>query len=335
MRFFLFIRTLLLYNAAVLGILIANTGSPAAPAPAAVRRYLAEFLSDPRIIDIPRYVWLPVLYGVILNLRPSRSARLYRRIWTETGSPLVETTQKIAQTLQVALSGRLTGKFCVAAGMRYGEPSITHALRSLQASGVDRLSVLPLFPQYSATTIASVFDAVFAELRHWSHIPPLRLISGYHDHPAYIQSICASLRTAWAAGDPPDRLLFSFHGLPASYARRGDPYADQCRHTAELVAQNLDLPAGRWQVAFQSRFGRQEWIQPYTAQTLKTLGGEHTNRLSVVCPGFAADCLETLDEIANEGRKLFLEAGGGRFKYVPALNATAEHISALIEILEI
>lgn len=322
-----------LYNGTVHGLLIANTGSPNAPTPAALRRYLAHFLSDPRIIEFPRWIWLPVLHGVILNVRPRRSARLYQRVWTADGSPLLASTQKLAAGLQIALPERTGALWQVVAGMRYGEPSIAAGLRRLRDAGADTLTVLPLFPQYSATTTASIFDAVFAELHRWRHVPPLHLINGYHDHPAYIGAVRESLCAAWQPGGPPERLLFSFHGIPQSYAAHGDPYPRQCRRTAELIVAGLDLDPQAWQVTFQSRFGPQEWLQPYTDRTLAALGAHGLGRLDVACPGFAVDCLETLDEIAHEGRKTYQNAGGERFEYIPALNATPAHVAALADIL--
>jgi ferrochelatase len=285
-----------------------------------VRAYLAQFLSDRRVVELPRALWLPVLHGIILSVRPRRSARLYRRIWSEAGSPLVATMLRLAPALQTHLENRLLGGCRVAAGMRYGAPSIAAGLRSLRDAGCDELLILPLFPQYSSTTTASMFDAVFAELSTWRRVLRLRLIDGYHDHPAYIHAVAHTLRTAWIKDGLPGRLLFSFHSIPCSYVARGDPYEAQCHRTAALIADALGLPAEAWQVAFQSRFGPHAWLSPSTVDALLALARAATGRLDVIAPGFAVDCLETLDEIANEARQEYLQAGGSELHYIPALN---------------
>lgn len=319
----------------MLGILLANTGSPAAPTARAVRSYLAQFLSDRRVVDLPKALWLPVLHAIILPLRPRRSARLYAHIWTEAGSPLVVNTLRLAAALQARLDVEMPAGCRVVVGMRYGAPSIAAGLRSLYAAGCDAITVLPLFPQYSSTTTASIFDAVFAELHTWTRLPALRLINSYYDHPAYLRAVVESLRMAWQDGSMPQRLLFSFHGIPRSYVERGDPYEIQCYRSAELAARALGLADGTWQVAFQSRFGLNAWLTPTTHAALLDLGGAEIGRVDVIAPGFAADCLETLDEIANEELRAFLEAGGGGLHYVPALNASVAHVQALMEILDL
>lgn len=316
---------------APVGILLANTGSPDAPEFWAVRRYLAQFLSDRRVIELPRGLWLPLLHGIILNLRPARSARLYRRVWTSRGSPLVSATLELARLLQAHLSSRLPVR--VEAGMRYGSPSIASALRALRDSGVQRLVILPLFPQYSGTTSGTIFDAVFQEIGAWRRVPALTTISDYHDQPAYLQAVSAQIEAYWGQSNRPQKLLFSFHGIPKSYATRGDPYLDQCHQTARRLAERLNFTEAEWMVAFQSRFGPQEWLKPYTDETLRDLGRAKISSLSVVCPGFAVDCLETIDEIGHEGRRIFLDAGGGNFNAIPALNADPVHVQALGEIV--
>lgn len=329
------------------GILLANTGSPASPSPADVRRFLAQFLSDRRIVDLPRWQWLPLLHLVILNTRPRRSAHLYQRIWTAAGSPLIHTTHLLADKLAQYLNpspnppGDSTTRdngalpsFVVAPGMRYGQPSIAGALRRLRDQRINRLTVLPLFPQYSTTTTASIFDAVLAELRTWQHVPRLSQIEHYHDHPAYIQAVAGSIKSHLAAlpqsaTTASPHLLFSFHGIPQSYAERGDPYPQHCHRSAELVAAVLGLSPAEWSIGFQSRFGRLVWLRPYTSESLQALARQSLPRLAVACPGFAVDCLETLDEIDHEARLTYQSAGGGEFHYLPALNDSPAHVQAL------
>jgi ferrochelatase len=310
-------------------VLVTNLGTPDAPTPAAVRRYLAEFLSDPRVIEVPRWLWRIILHGVILRVRPRRSAEAYHKVWTPEGSPLLVIARRQAAALQAALSARLPGPVRVALGMRYGTPSIASALRELQAAGVRRLLVLPLYPQYSASTTGSTFDAVAAELARWRWLPELRVVTQYHDDPGYVSALAASLREAWAAGGEPERVLFSFHGLPRRYFEAGDPYHCACQKTARLVAEALHLPHERWALSFQSRVGREEWLRPYTDLLLKEWGAAGVKRVHVACPGFSADCLETLEEIDQQNRDFFLAAGGEAFHYVPALNDRADHVAAL------
>lgn len=311
------------------GVLLVNLGTPAAPHTAAVRRYLAEFLWDPRVVELPRALWWAILHGVILRVRPPRSARAYRRVWTERGSPLLVNTLDQAGALGELLAREHGGEFPVAAAMRYGEPTIATAIEELAARGVNRLVVLPMYPQYSGTTTASVFDAVAAALSRRRWIPHLAFISDYHDEPGYVAALAASIRESWRRNGPPARLLFSFHGIPRRYFLAGDPYHCHCHHTARLVAQALELDPSRWQVSFQSRVGREEWLRPYTDETLEQWGREGLESVHVVCPGFAADCLETIDEIDEENRERFVHAGGGRFEYIPALNARDDHVRLL------
>lgn len=316
------------------GILIANTGTPDAPEPAAVRRYLAQFLSDRRVIDYPRWLWLPLLHGVILCTRPSRSARLYQRVWGENGSPLLYYTQRLAQGLNIWAVEQGRSNIQVAAGMRYGAPSIPAALQQLRQAGMEKLVVLPLFPQFSGSTTGSIYDAVTVELGSWRSLPDLQFISGYHDHPAYLDALAGSIRRAWETRQPPRKLLFSFHGIPKSYVEKGDPYHQQCLDTAARLAERLGLSLEGWQAVFQSRFGPQEWLRPYTDETLEQLGRAGLDGLDVVCPGFAVDCLETIDEIGHEGQGAFAAAGGKGFLYIPALNDSPEHVQALGEMLK-
>ena len=314
------------------GIVLANVGSPSAPTPAAVRAYLRRFLADPRVVEMPRLRWWLVRNLLILPLRPRRSAELYRRIWTPDGSPLLLIARRQAAELEGELRRRLDRSLPVVVGMGYGEPSIGEALRELRRQGCRRILVLPLFPQYSATTTASVFDAVTRELSTWRRVPSLRNLSDYHDHPSYIGALAASLEEAWRESGTPTRLLLSFHGLPVRYIEAGDPYHDQCRTTAALLADTLDLEPERIVTSFQSRFGREPWIEPATTTVLEEWGQQGLDGLDVLCPGFSADCLETLEEIALTGREVFEGAGGRTFRYIPALNDRPDHIAALADI---
>ena len=323
-----------MYNSAVIGILLVNTGSPSAPTSPALRRYLAQFLADRRIVDLPPWLWQPILHGVILNRRPSRSARLYSRIWTPEGPPLVTISQHIAVGVQARLENRQVYPFKVDLGMRYGSPSIAEAMRRLRQQGCKRLLVLPLFPQYSTATTASVRDAVIAEAGDWQPQPDLHLVTAYHHQPAYLQALQDAIQADWEVFGRPQRVLFSFHGLPESRVRQGDPYPQQCQQTARQVADALGLLPVEWQAAYQSRFGPLPWLKPYTDETLRAWGAKGLTSLGVICPGFAADCLETLEEIGHEGKQIFQQAGGGEFRYIPALNDHPNHIQALSSIIE-
>jgi ferrochelatase len=315
------------------GILVTNLGTPDAPTPGAVRRYLAEFLADPRVVEVPRLVWWAILHGGILRIRPKRSAAAYKKIWTVEGSPLLVIAKRQAMALQEKLTQRYEGRINVALGMRYGNPSIADALETLRTAGVRRMLVLPLYPQYSATTTGSTFDAVSKVLRTWRWLPELRFVSHYHDHPHYIQALVRSIRSSWQKHGQAERLLFSFHGIPERYFAAGDPYYCECQKTARLVTEELELRADRWAVAFQSKMGREEWLTPYTDQVIKEWASNGTRSIEVLCPGFSADCLETLEEIAMQNRDLFLSAGGSSFRYIPALNDEPHHIDALIDLV--
>lgn len=315
-----------------LGVLVANLGTPDAPTPEAVKRFLAEFLSDRRVVDLPRALWLPVLYGVILRIRPRRSARAYREIWTGSGSPLLVNTLALADALQLRLASLLPAPVTVATGMTYGNPSIAAALEEMRARDVRRLLVLPLYPQYSATTTASVLDRVEAALAGLDWRPEVLSIDHYHADAGYVAAIAESLASRIADFGAGVHLLFSFHGLPRRYVDAGDPYDEQCQMTARLVASLLALPADAWSVAYQSRVGSARWLEPYTEDRLRALATRDTRRIVVCCPGFAVDCLETLEEIAMRGRASFLAAGGASFDYVPALNDSPTHVECLTQI---
>jgi len=316
-----------------LGVLLCNLGTPAAPSTAAVRRYLAEFLSDPRVVELPRWLWLPLLHGIILNVRPRRSAHAYRKIWTTAGSPLLLHSMAQREGLARRLEARVTGGVVVALGMRYGEPSIASAMQRLAQAGVRRLLVLPLYPQYSAPSTASVLDAVYRELQQWRWVPEIRSINDYHAEPAYVAALAASVREHWARHGRAERLLMSFHGIPRAYFLAGDPYYCQCQATARLLAEALGLERDEWLPTFQSRFGREPWLQPYTDHTLVALAREGVRTVDVLCPGFAADCLETLEEIAQQNAETFVARGGTALRYIPALNARDDHLDMLTSLI--
>ena len=316
-----------------LGILLANLGTPDAPTSSAVRRYLAEFLWDPRVVETPRPIWWLILHGVILRFRPRRSAHAYRQVWTEQGSPLLVNGQQLQQKLQRDLDNALPGPVKVQLGMRYGSPSIESAMESLRQAGCRRLLVLPMYPQYSATTTASIFDAVWDVLKRWRWVPEVRSINCYHDDPAYIAALAASITEHWANNPRGERLLFSFHGIPKRYILNGDPYFCHCQKTARLVAEKLQLKPDEWALSFQSRVGREEWLRPYTDHQVMAFGDEGLKNLDVVCPGFASDCLETLEEIAMQNHEFFREHGGEQLRYIPALNARDDHAQALCELV--
>ncbi len=319
-------------GAACIGVLLCNLGTPAAPTLAAVRRYLAEFLADPRLVELPRWLWLPILHGVILNTRPRRSAHAYARIWTAAGSPLLVNSQRLCHAVAERLETQLPGRVRVVLGMRYGAPSIAQALGELRAANAGRNLVLPLYPQYSATSSASVFDAVTAELSRWRRVPELRWIADYHEDDGYLAALAASVREFWRAHGRGERLVMSFHGIPLDYARAGDPYFDQCQATARALAERLQLGTHEWMITFQSRFGPRQWLQPYTDASLQTLAREGVRHVDLLCPGFAADCLETLEEIAMQNAERFVAAGGEALRYIPALNDRPDHAAALADL---
>ncbi len=312
-----------------LGVLVCNLGTPEAPTTGAVRRYLAEFLADPRVVERPRWLWLPLLHGIILNLRPRRSAHAYRQIWTDAGSPLMLHSTAQRDGLATRLAARVPGGCVVALGMRYGQPSIVSALRELAQAKARRLLVLPLYPQYSASSTASVLDAVYRELQRWRRMPELRTINDYHAEPDYVAALAASVREHWATQGRGECLLMSFHGLPRAYALAGDPYHDQCRTTGKLLAEALGLAPEEWRLSFQSRFGPEAWLEPYTDRTLAALARDGVRTVDVLCPGFAADCLETLEEIAMQNSARFVGLGGSALRYIPALNARGDHLDML------
>jgi len=317
-----------------LGVLLCNLGTPDAPTAPALKRFLIEFLSDPRVVDLPRWKWLPLLHSIIAPRRAPRSAELYAAVWTKEGSPLLATSRKIATKLAGALRARYVDEVEVELGMRYGNPSIAAALDELVARGCRKILLFPLYPQYSATTTASTYDAFFATLDTRRDLPEVRTVRSYAGETAYVRALAASVQESWAregAGEP-QRLLISFHGIPVCYAKAGDPYPKECERTATLLAAGLRLDRSRWQLAYQSRFGREEWLKPYTDATLEHWGRDGVESVDVICPGFAADCLETLQEIAIENAERFTRAGGGTLRYIPALNDREDHIAAIAAI---
>lgn len=314
-----------------IGVLVVNLGTPDAPTTSAVRRYLKQFLSDPRVIEVPRLIWWFVL-RVILLIRPAKSAAAYRKVWREEGSPLLHHSRQQVEALWSQLGRRCAGPVSVLLGMRYGNPSIPAALEQLRRENVRRLLVLPLYPQYSATTTGSTFDAVADVLKRTRWLPELRFVNHYHDHEGYIRALANSVREHWQKLGRGELLLFSFHGLPKRYLLAGDPYHCECHKTARLVAEMLGLKAGEYRVTFQSRVGREEWLQPYTDVTVRELARSGMKKLDVISPGFSADCLETLEEIAMQNAEFFHDNGGESLRYIPALNDREDHIRFLADL---
>ena len=309
------------------GILLANLGTPDAPTPDAVKRYLRQFLSDKRVVDTPRLLWWPLLRGVILPLRAPRVAKLYQSVWMEEGSPLMVYSRRQQQ----ALAARLPDT-PVALGMSYGSPAMESAVDELLAQDVDHIVVLPLYPQYSCSTVAAVWDELARILAKKRAIPGISFIRDYADDASYIDALAASVRASFAVHGEPDVLLLSYHGIPQRFAHEGDDYPQRCRDTTRELVSALGLSPDRAMMTFQSRFGREPWLTPYTDETLKMLGEKGVKHIQVICPGFAADCLETLEEIAVQNREVFLEAGGQKYEYIPALNADRAHIEMMVNL---
>ena len=322
-----------------IGVLLVNLGTPDAPTAAAVRRYLADFLSDRRVVEIPPAVWQPILHGIVLRVRPAKSARKYAAIWSDGGSPLLVHSVRQQLLLQGSLGERLKAMglpsdcAVVELGMRYGNPDVGGAIDRLRGAGCDRILVVPLYPQYAASTTASAMDAVYAYAQSARRMPALRAIDCFHDDPAYIKALAAAVNGHWMTHGRPDKLLLSFHGLPRRVLDLGDPYHCHCQKTARLLVAELGLEPAQYAVTFQSRFGKAEWLQPYTAAVLAELGKQGVGRVDVFCPGFVADCLETLEEIGIEGKQAFLAAGGREFHAIPCLNAHPLWIAALTDLV--
>jgi len=305
------------HRAKSVAVLLVNLGSPTASTVWAVAKFLKEFLSDRRVVNLPRLPWWFILHFFVLPLRPWRSVRAYRKIWQKKGSPLIFLTRQLTEKVARQLP---TGRYQVNYAMSYGQPSIQQQLSQFCPDSIDTLVVIPLYPQYSSTTTASVYDAVSQVLQSWRYIPSIQFISDYHQHPDYIEAIAKSIQQVWKKQPAHELLLLSFHGLPAKLTEWGDPYFEQCQQTAKLIAQRLNLSDQRWKLVFQSRFGKAQWLQPYCQQTLETLPQQGIKHIDIVCPGFAVDCLETLEEIAVENKAIFLQAGGKSYRYIPALN---------------
>jgi ferrochelatase len=315
------------------GILLVNLGTPNAPTTPAVRAYLKEFLSDPRVVEMPRAIWWLILNGIILNTRPKKSAAKYASIWLQEGSPLRVHTEKQAALLQGYLGERTQAPFVVDYAMRYGSPSISEVLHKLREQNCQRILVVPMYPQYSASTTATVTDIVYGELQKMRNTPAIRTIKHFHDRPGYIKALASNINDYWVKNGRPEKLVMSFHGLPRKSLDQGDPYHCECRKTGRLLAQELGLKPEQYVVTFQSRFGRAEWLQPYTSATLKELGKQKLKRMDIVCPGFVADCLETLEEIAQEGKETFQHAGGGEYHYIPCINDRNDWMHALTDLV--
>ncbi|PSJ47980.1 ferrochelatase [Zobellella endophytica] len=314
------------------GVLLVNLGTPTAPTAKAVKSFLSQFLHDHRVVDVPRMLWCPLLHGVILPFRSPKVARLYQSVWWPEGSPLMVISRRQQAALSEALD-RAGIRMPVALGMSYGEPSMATAWEELKAAGVGRVIILPLYPQYSVSTTASVFDSWARLMKKERLVPAFRFIHDYHDHSGYIQALADSVRAHWELHGRGELLLLSYHGIPQRYQDEGDPYGLQCHRTSELVAAQLGLERHQWRTTFQSRFGREPWLQPYTDGTMQALPGEGIKRLDVICPAFSADCLETLEEIAEQNRSLFLAAGGESYHYIAALNDSPGHIQLLMDLV--
>jgi len=315
-------------------IVLMNLGTPAAPTPAAIRRYLREFLGDKRVVEISRPIWYPILYGPILMLRPRRLAKAYAHIWREYGdSPLRVISQRQVQRLQQQLVANMAAPPQVRLAMTYGEPNLAQVVADLQQQGIEHILVLPLYPQFSATTTGPIYDQIAKIYRESRDVPSISVVKQYWDHSAYVEALARSIEAFWAAQGRSQRLLMSFHGIPKRNGELGDPYGKQCHATAQRLAQRLGLAQENWQISFQSRLGRAEWLQPYTSATLQRWGEEKLASVDVVCPAFAADCLETLEEIAIENRDVFQRAGGGGYRYIPCLNDSSDHIDMMEKII--
>jgi ferrochelatase len=321
-------------NSPKVGVLLANLGTPDAPTPTALRKYLKQFLGDGRVVEANRLLWWVILNGIILTFRPKKSAHAYQTVWTEEGSPLMVYSKLQAEKLQQQLSAHHETPVHVELAMTYGSPSIEDAMNRLRQNSCTKIFVLPLYPQYSGSTVAAVTDEVFNVLQSWRRVPDLRVLSAYHDEPSYIDVLANSVREHWEKHGQAEKLMMSFHGIPKRYFDNGDPYPCHCRKTARLLAENLGLNEGQWMITFQSIFGREEWIKPYTAEQLKMWGTEGIKSVDVICPGFAADCLETLEEITVENKGYFIEAGGDDLRYIPALNDRADHIDFLASLVK-
>ena len=316
------------------GVLLTNLGTPEAPTAKALRPYLKQFLWDPRVVEVPRPLWWLILNGIILRVRPKRSAAAYAEVWTDEGSPLLTHSLNQAKALQSSLAQHYGDQIVVDVAMRYGQPSIPSVVDSMLSAGVRKLIVLPLYPQYSAATTGSTFDAIADDFKQRRWLPDFRFVSHYHDHKKYISTVANRIKAHWAEHGRADKLLFSYHGMPQKYLEKGDPYHCECHKTTRLIAEQLGLAPNEYLTTFQSRFGNDPWLQPYTDETLKALPQQEIKSVQIICPGFSSDCLETIEEIGGENRDYFLEAGGERYEYIPCLNADSDHIELMQTIIE-
>lgn len=316
------------------GVLLTNLGTPSAPTAEALRTYLREFLSDPRVVEIPRLVWMIILHGIILRVRPAKSAKLYKSIWTEEGSPLMVHAKNQQQKVAATLADEYGDNVIVDLAMRYGDASISSALKRFQAQGVKKIVILPLYPQFAGPTTASTFDAVYQEIKQWRWIPSLDFISSYHDNNDYIQALTNTINEHIAEHGKPDKLVLSYHGMPKLFLENGDPYYCFCHKTTRLLAEKLAFNESDFVMTFQSRFGKAEWLQPYTDKTLEKLAQEGTKHIAIISPAFSADCLETLEELESENREVFMEAGGETYHYIPCLNDRDDHIDMITSLVK-
>jgi len=319
-------------NPLKVGILLANLGTPDAPTAKALRPYLQQFLHDRRVVEIPRFIWCWILHCIILVIRPKKSAEKYAQVWMKEGSPLLVHAQRQTKLFEGFLSLKTNTPFKVALGMSYGKPSMKSAIESLKAAHCNKILVFPLYPQYAASSTAATFDSVWKVLLKMRNVPAIRTIKHYHDHPAYIAALAENVREHWRLNGKPSMTVMSFHGVPKFHLDKGDPYHCECQKTGRLLAEALNLSKEEYRVAFQSRFGKQEWLKPYLASTLEELGKAKIARIDVICPGFSSDCLETLEEIAMEGKHIFQSNGGGDYYYIPALNENETWIHAMTHI---
>lgn len=316
------------------GVLVTNLGTPQAPTKQALKPYLKQFLSDPRVVEVPKLIWWFVLNGIILNLRPKRSAAAYATVWVDEGSPLLVHTKNQAKGLAERFASKWGDDVVVEYAMRYGQPSVENAITSLLDKGARKIVVLPLYPQYCASTTGSTFDALANDFTQRRWLPELRFINQYHDHQAYVECVANSIKEHWQTHGRADKLVFSYHGIPKRYLMNGDPYHCQCHKTTRLVAEHLGLAKHEYMTTFQSRFGREEWLKPYTDETFKALPAQGVKSLQVICPGFSSDCLETIEEIGEENREYFMENGGERYEYIESLNDSDPHLDMLFDLLE-
>ncbi|WOH39352.1 ferrochelatase [Thalassotalea fonticola] len=316
------------------GVLLCNLGTPDAPTTSELRSYLREFLSDPRVVEIPKFIWMIILHCIILRIRPAKSAKLYESIWTEQGSPLLTISQ--AQQVKVAalIAEQYGDEVEVVIAMRYGNPGIDQALKNMQAKGISKIIVLPLYPQYAGPTTGSTFDAITKEIQQWRWVPSLHFISSYHDHPGYINALASSISEHFKEHGKPEKLLFSYHGMPKLFHTNGDPYYCFCHKTTRLVIDKLGLTDSDYQLSFQSRFGKAEWLKPYTDTCLREFAEQGIKKVAVISPAFSVDCLETLEELEVESRNVFTDAGGEQFDYIKALNERDDHICAIVDLIK-